>query len=174
MAKKTNMNKLLAKIAAVTQSDVGELKEKHEQGNLYSHEEQVFESQSVINFYRAVIARRPPEKKQGESQLSFISRMNEYEKARNEWRIRTCEGCNNTFAYAYSYEGVKFCSLDCMDAELRKIGLQVTRGRDLRKRWGLYHPAIVPSSALEELKRLYPQEVETFAGEQQPSEKSSS
>ena len=153
MARKTDMSKLLQKIAKVTQSDPEELAKKAEQGSLYSFEEQVLESQSVINFYRARIARRPPTRKQGESLLSFTSRQVEYEKAANEWRIRTCEGCKLEFAYAFSYEGVKFCSLDCLDSELRKMGLKVTRGRDMVKRWGLLHPAIVPASAYAMLKQ---------------------
>lgn len=156
MAKKVNQEKLLAKIAALTGSDATELKEKADKSNLYSHDEMVFESQSVINFFKARILRRPPTRKQGETLLSFNARLLEYEAAANEWKIRDCEGCHMPFAYAYTYEGVKFCSLDCMDAELRKIGLKVTRGRDLRKRWGLFHPAIVPSEAYDNLKRLYP------------------
>lgn len=154
MAKKVDQAKLLAKIAALTGSDATELKKASEQGNLYSHEEMVFESQSVVNYYRAVIARRPPVRKQGESLLSFTKRQNEYENARNEWKTRICEGCELPFAYAYSYEGVKFCSLDCLDSELRKIGLKVTRGRNLKQRWGYLYPAIVPSSAFEILKEM--------------------
>lgn len=159
MGKKVNQDKLLAKIAALTNSDATELKKAAEKGNLYSFEEQVFESQSVINFYRTVILPRAPIKRQGETELAFLSRVNEYEKARNEWKYRICAGCDLPFAYAYTYEGVKYCSLDCLDAELRKIGLKVTRGRELQKRWGRYHPAIVPSSALAELKTLYPSEL---------------
>lgn len=154
MAKKANMEKLLAKIAKVTNTDAEELKEKQEQGNLYSYEESLFEAQSVINYYKARIARRPPTRKQGESLLAFTQRQLDYEKATNEWKVRVCEGCHNEFVYAYTYEGVKYCSLDCLDAELKKIGLQVTRGRDLLKRWGYFHPAIVPSSAYAILKKM--------------------
>ena len=175
MAKKVNQEKLLAKIAALTGSDATELKEKADKSNLYSHDEMVFESQSVINFFRARILRRPPTRKQGETLLSFNARLLEYEAAAYEWKTRECEGCQMPFAYAYTYEGVKFCSLDCMDAELRKIGLKVTRGRDLRKRWGLFHPAIVPSEAYSNLKRLYPWAFEQSEPEfQQPSSMPSS
>lgn len=170
MGKKVNQEKLLAKIAALTGSDAQELKEKAEKSNLYSHDEMVFESQAVINYFKAKILKRPPVRKQGETLLSYTSRVNEYEASVREWKVRDCLGCSMPFAYAYSYEGVAYCSLDCMDAELRKIGLKVTRGRDLRKRWGLYHPAIVPSEAYENLKKLYPWAFEeNDSATQQPS-----
>lgn len=156
MARTVNMDNLLAKIAALpgVESSAEELKEASQKGNLYSYEEKVFESQSVINFYRTRIQAKPPTKKPNESEIAFAKRQKEFEKAYNEWRFRICEGCGLEFCYAYTYEGVKFCSLDCLDSELRKIGLQVTRGRDLRLRWGLHHPAVVPSSALEKLRLL--------------------
>lgn len=155
MARRVNQEKLLAKIAAVTGANLEELKEVASK-KLHSHDEAVMEVQSVINFYKARVQPRPPEKRQGESELAFAGRQAEFQNKWNEWRIRTCEGCNQEFAYAYTYEGVKFCSLDCLDDELRKIGLKVTYGRDLMRRWGRYHPAIVPSSAFRTLKSLHP------------------
>lgn len=138
--------KLLAQMAKVNQTDVETIKEVNNLDALQSFEEKVLESQSVLNFYRARIE---PRLEKGEQPAEFDKRY-------REWRIRKCEECEEEFAYAYSYEGVKFCSLDCLDGALRKIGLQVTRGRELKKRWGVFaHPAIVPSSALATLKTLY-------------------
>src|SRR5574342_1324591 len=131
MGRKIDMDKLMAKIAAVTNTDEEKLKEASKKATLYSYDEQMMESQSVINFYKARIEPKPPIQRSGESNLDFATRKIEYERAFNEWRIRVCEGCGLDFAYAFHYEGVKFCSLDCLDSELRKIGLQVTRGRDL-------------------------------------------
>lgn len=143
MARRVNQEKLLAKIAAAVGKDLEEVKEKAAKGSLYSYEEQVYESQAVYNYFTSrVQPRQGPKEKDAD-----------FEKRYNEWRFRTCEECNQEFAYAYSYEGVKFCSLDCLDAALRKIGLKVTRGRDVKRRWNpLYHPAIVPSSAFAILK----------------------
>lgn len=154
MAKTVNMSKLLAKIAAVTNTDVEELEEKRKVGSLYSFEETIYEVQSVISYYKTRIQPKPPKKKSDESNLEFAKRQREYEQAYNQWRFKKCEGCKLPFAYAYTYDGVKFCSLDCMNDELRKIGLSVTPGRPLHLRWGRHVPAIVPSSAFETLESL--------------------
>ena len=156
MARRINQQKLLEGIAKLTGSNVEDLKKVAEAGNRYSHDEQIMEVQSVINFYRTRIQPKEPKQEKGENALEFAKRKVAYEKAYNEWRFQTCEGCNLPFAYAYHYAGVKFCSLDCMDGELRKIGLRVTPGRDLSLRWGKYGPAIVPSTALATLVELYP------------------
>lgn len=158
MTRKKDMNKLLADIAKVTNTDLETIKEAHEASTLYSHEESVYEAQSVIGYYLSRVAPKPPEKKPGESQVDFNKRKREYEANYNAWRIKVCKGCNQEFAYAFGYDGVSYCSLDCLDSELRKIGLRVTRGRDLKKRWGVAHPAIVPSSALAALHDLYGRE----------------
>lgn len=156
MARKVNMEKLLAKIAKHTQTDVTELKAAaKESKDLYSHEERVFQKQAIINFFTNYIAPEKPVSRQGESKVAFSKRLAEYERKRAEWRIRTCKGCKLEFAYAYSYDGVAYCSLECLDEALRKIGLELTVGRDLKKRWGLHHPAIVPASAFETLRNLY-------------------
>lgn len=142
MSRKINKDKLSEKLAAFLNMPVEEVKEKAKQ--LYSYEETVLEIQSVINYYRARVQPRQGPK---ESDTDFDKRY-------QEWRIRVCEGCNLEFAYAHSYEGVKFCSLDCLDSELRKMGLSVTYGRPLEKRWGRLVPAIVPSSAFKLLKEM--------------------
>lgn len=142
MSRKINKDKLSEKLAAFLNMPVEEVKEKAKQ--LYSYEETVLEMQSVLNFYKARIQPR-----QGPKEPDA-----EFDKRYQEWRIKECEGCHLNFAYAYTYDGVKFCSLDCLDGELRKIGLKVTYGRNLKQRWGQYHPAIVPSSALGILQSL--------------------
>lgn len=146
MSRKVNKNKLLEKIAAFTGMDIEETKEKAKQ--LYSYEESILEAQSVLNYYEARIQ---PRQRAKESDA-------DYEKRYNEWKIRKCAECNLEFAYAYSVEGVKYCSLDCLDGALRKIGLQVTYGRPLKLRWGLRVPAIVPSSAFGILQSLEEQQ----------------
>ena len=148
MSRKVDMTKLLAKIAAVTNKEVEELEQVRER---YSYEEAVLEMQSVINFYHARI--RPV---QGPKETPV-----EFQARQNAWHIKKCKGCNLDFAYSYTYDGVAFCSLDCLDGELRSIGLKLTYGRDLKKRWGTYHPAIVPSSALEILRSLGESESES-------------
>lgn len=156
MGRKPNMAKLMEKIAKVTQTDAAELKKQAEETkDLYSHEETVYQRQAVVNFFTTFILPERPVSRQGESKLAYAKRLAEYETKRNTWRFRTCKGCGQEFVYAYSYDGVAHCSLECLDSELRKIGLSVTVGRDLKKRWGLHHPAIVPSDALKTLRRLY-------------------
>lgn len=151
-----DMAKLLAKIAKVTQTDEKELKEIAEKGkDLYSYDEAVMQRQAIINFFEYWVAPEEPRQKQGETKTAFAKRKADYENARNEWKFEICKGCGEQFVYAYHYRGVKHCSLECLDASLRKIGLELTIGRDLRRRWGHYGPAIVPADALETLKRLY-------------------
>lgn len=139
-------DKMWAKIAALTGQDTDTLRRIDKTSNLYSHTEQVLELQSVINFYKCRIKlEREPKETDIEFQLRY-----------NHWKFRTCKYCNSEFVYDYHYEGVAYCSLDCLDAELHKIGLQVTRGRDLMKRWGVFHPAIVSAPALEALRERFP------------------
>lgn len=155
MSRKVNQDKLLAKIAALTGTDATELKEKAKVDNLYSFEEAVMQKQSVINFFRSRYLMEEPRLRPNETKVSFAKRQAEWQAAYNEWKIRKCEGCGLDFAYAYTYDGVSHCSLECLDTTLRKIGLSVTPNRDLKKRWGLHHPAIVPADALETLRQIY-------------------
>lgn len=142
---------LMAKIAAALGKDVEEIKEAA--APLYTTEARILQGQAIYNFFKARIK---PEKcmvtvngkTRQETDFEFQARV-------NEWRFKTCAECDLTFAYAYSYDGVKFCSLECLDAALKKIGLQVTPNRDVKMRWGMSHPAIVPSSVLEELQGAY-------------------
>lgn len=138
--------KLLAAIANITGSNLEDITKAANDSTLYSKEESYYEGQAVLNFFKARIK---PYVEKGESIVEFDKRY-------KEWRIKTCEGCGEQFAYALNYDGVTFCSLDCLDAGLNKIGLQITRGRDMKKRWGyFFHPAVVPSSAFNNLKNIY-------------------
>lgn len=149
---KKSKDKLLSQIAAFLGQDEEEVKKVATTANRYSHDEMMMEGQSVLNFYKIRINERPPERKQGESVLKFTQRQQEYEAKYNEWKFKECETCKEEFAYAYTYDGVKFCSLDCLQSALEGAGLKFTPGRDLRKRWGTHHPAVVSSTALAELK----------------------
>jgi len=145
----SKFERILADIAKTNGSDVEELKQDVDIASLYTTEVSMYEGQSVLNFFEARIQ---PRIEKGEKAEIFDKRY-------REWRIKLCGSCGEEFAYALDYDGVKYCSLECLDAALAKIGLKVTRGRDLRKRWGVHHhPAIVPSSAFRALKEIYGQE----------------
>jgi hypothetical protein len=135
---------MLAKIAAALGKDVQEIKEAA--APLYTTEARVYQEQAIYNFFTVRIK---PERRSKETDAEFDARY-------KEWRFKICEECDTRFAYAYSYDGVKFCSLECVDAALRKIGLQVTPNRDTKKRYGNQHPAIVPASALLALETAFP------------------
>lgn len=144
---KAKFEKLLAQIAKSSGADVDDLKKEAEVGSLYSSTDNLLEAQSVYNFYKTRVEPMLDPKKE---------RPEDFDKRFREWRIRKCVECEEEFAYAYNYEGVKFCSLDCLNKALEKIGVTLTPGRDLKKRWGpFYHPAIVPSSAFQVLKHAY-------------------
>lgn len=134
---------LLAKIAEALGKDITEITEAA--APLYTTEARILQGQAIHNFFTA---RVKPEKRLKETDAQFQARY-------NEWQFKVCESCNLDFAYAYSYDGVKFCSLECLDAALRKMGLQVTPNRDVKMRWGMNHPAIVPASVLAELRTAY-------------------
>jgi hypothetical protein len=130
---------LLAKIANLLGKEVEEVKEARA---LYTEEEAALEAQSVLNFYewRKRLVRDPKE----------TDRV--WEARQRVWQYKTCKGCEETFAYSYHYDGVAYCSLDCLQVALKKVGLQVTYGQPLMKRWGLRYPGIVPSSALKSVE----------------------
>jgi hypothetical protein len=145
-AQQAKFEKILSQIAAKQGTTPEELREAEGINSNLTYVDQMIEAQSTLNFF---IARIQPLMEKGEAPFKFDKRF-------REWRFRTCEGCQEEFAYAYAYEGVKYCSLDCLSDALEKIGLKLTVGRDLKKRWGPhYHPAIVPSSALSVLKSAY-------------------
>ena len=156
MARKTNMAKLMEKIAKAVNVDATELQQKaKDTQDLYSHDEAVMQRQAVINFFTTYVAPEEPRQRQGETKLKFAERLAKYHNEKNEWKFATCEGCKERFVYAYHYRGVRHCSLECLDATLRKIGISLTIGRDLKKRWGQNHPAVVPADALKILEQIY-------------------
>lgn len=142
---------LLAKIAAQLGKDFEEIKEVAQP--LYSQEARILQKQAIYNFFKARV--RPEKQMVMVNGKKRLETDKEFEARYNEWKFKICEECKLEFAYAYSYDGVKFCSLECLDSALRRIGLQVTPNRDVRKRWGNHSPAIVPASVLEELRTSY-------------------
>lgn len=151
-----NMDKLLAQIAAVTGESVEELKEVAEATkDKYTSEERTYQKEAVINFFHTRIANPEPKQRQGESNAAFAKRYADWQKSYNSWKFKTCKACGQEFVYAYNYEGVAHCSNECQDASLRQIGLELTVGRDLKMRWGIHHPAVVPASVLSILREVY-------------------
>jgi hypothetical protein len=135
---------LLAKIAAQLGKPVEEIKEVA--APLYTDEARVLIAQSVYNFFTARVR---PERKVKESDSAFEARY-------REWNFKICRHCQGEFAYAYAYDGVAFCSLECVEADLReKTGLDLTKGREPKMRWGIRHPAIVPAPVLTELRSSF-------------------
>ena len=130
---------LLLKIANLLEKPVEEIKEVK---GLYTEEEAILEAQSVLNFYdwRRNLARDPKETDR------------QYEARLRVWQYKECEECHGRFAYSYHYDGVKFCSLDCLQSALKKLGIQFHPGRPLNLRWGYRYPGIVPSSALSAIE----------------------
>lgn len=155
---KKRQENLLAKIAAQLGKDLDEVVEAALP--LYSHEEEIMERQAIINFFKARV--RPQKITVTVNGKTRLETDAEFEKRYNEWRFKECKLCGSIFAYAYSYDGVGYCSLDCLDKELAKIGLSITRDRDIKKRWGPTRPAIVSASALESLQVAYPNPEGTF------------
>lgn len=148
---------LLAKIAAQLGKDVEEIKEVA--APLYTQEARVLQKQAIYNFFKARV--KPEKIMVTVNGKKRVETDKEFEERQREWRFKECEECNGKFAYAYSYDGVKFCSLECLDAALKKIGLQVTPNRDPKMRWGNSHPAIVPASVVQELSDAFPARANT-------------
>lgn len=156
---RAKFEKLLANIAKVTNTDLDDLKEKANVSKLYSVEDSHYELQSVLNFYKARIEPRIGKIRDENNKLRDETN-EEFDARYREWRFKICTNCNEQFAYAYQYEGVGTCSLDCAEAELLKIGIVFSRHRDLKRRWGhRAHPAIVSAPALESLRNLYGDDV---------------
>ena len=133
---------MLAKIAEMLGKPVEEIKE---QKALYTEQEAIIEAQSVLNYYnwRKKLVRQPKETdKQWEARFRV-------------WQYKDCKGCKQRFAYSYNYDGVEYCSLDCLRDGLKEIGIIFTPGRPLNLRWGYKYPGIVPSSALQGLESVF-------------------
>lgn len=137
---------LMAKIAKVTNTDQTVIEEAAKVSSLYSDEDAAYELQSVLNFYKARI----------EPFIGAKELVKDFDERYAEWRFKICNGCGERFAYAYLYDDVGCCSLDCLEAALLKIGIIYSRHKDIKRRWGHEaHPAIVPSIALQSLQNLY-------------------
>lgn len=131
---------LLGKIAALLNKPVEEVKEAKA---VYTEEEQLYEAQSVLNYFqwrkRLVRERNEPDRI--------------WEARLRVWQYKQCEGCKEKFAYSLHYDGVKFCSLDCLRAALKEDGIEFNPYRPLFKRYGFHQrPGIVPSSALKSVE----------------------
>lgn len=59
-----------------------------------------------------------------------------------------CNNCKMPFAYNYRIKGVKQCSIQCMKAAMRSVGLEWRPDRTPAERWGPTVPAVVPPQAL--------------------------
>lgn len=128
---------LLSKIANLLGKPVEEVKEAKA---VYTEEEQMFEAQSVLNYFTW---RKSLTKEHKETDAQF-------EKRQRVWQYKTCAECEGRFAYSLHYDGVKFCSLDCLKSALKKQGVEFHPYRPLHQRYGYsQRPGIVPAPAVE-------------------------
>ena len=70
-----------------------------------------------------------------------------------EWEVEYCRTCQEQFAYQWHYKGVKYCSVHCAAAALRRLGLEWDPEREPERRWGQSAPAVVPASVLKILRQ---------------------
>lgn len=133
---------VLAKLAKANGKDIQEYKDEV---TLYSFEDYIYEAQAVYNFYDSRI----------EPCLRKDEKVEDFDRRAREWRIRVCRGCEEEFAYAFHYDGVSHCSLNCLEKSLERIGIKFSRHHDLQRRWGSKHPAIVPATSFAALKSVY-------------------
>lgn len=81
--------------------------------------------------------------------------LNYFEARGDGFKQIICKQCGELFAYSWNVDGVKYCSIPCMDKALKAIGLKWTPGRDVRERWGSYVPAVVPPRALQAMQESF-------------------
>ena len=131
---------LLAKIANLLGKDVEEVKEIKA---VYTEEEAIYEAQAVANYFhwRKKLVKEP---KETDAQ---------FERRQKQWQYKDCEECKMKFSYSYHYDGVKFCSLNCLKTNLAKMGIEYHPNRPLQERWGFTRPAVVPAFALEAIEQ---------------------
>jgi hypothetical protein len=143
VAVKKREENLLAKIANLLGKDVEEVKEAK---SVFTEEEQLYEAQSVLNYFTW-----------RKSLIRGLKETDAQWEARNRvWKYKECEECQLRFAYSLHYDGVKFCSLDCLKAALKKQGIEFNPYRPLSKRYGFHQrPGIVPSSALQAIESAF-------------------
>ncbi|SRR6266498_3270378 len=60
-----------------------------------------------------------------------------------------CLYCHGIFAFSYTSDSIKCCSVPCMAGRLRSMGLKWDPDAPLERRWARYAPAIVPPEALK-------------------------
>lgn len=125
----------------------GPLSEKTKQERLIAAAAELFGTAVVENIEEVV---ETPEDKIREAQ----SVLNYFESRGKGFKQRECEQCGLVFAYSYHIDGVVNCSISCMAAKLKSIGLHWDPRRDVSRRWGRFVPAIVPPSALKELDEM--------------------
>lgn len=70
---------------------------------------------------------------------------------------KTCKNCSRLFAYRWRYEGVAYCSIQCMKEVLAEIGIEWNPMKMPHERWGKTIPAVVSPEALEILKSIAPE-----------------
>lgn len=80
--------------------------------------------------------------------------VNYFESRGSGFRKLECEMCKLVFAYSYPVDTIKCCSVTCMAAKLKSIGLTWNLTKPYEQRWGKFVPAIVPPAALDFLDQL--------------------
>jgi len=146
---KRHINKfaaLMEQFAALNGQDAVENLEAVKLQELYSTEGLMLEAHAVYNFFEARV----------QPFIEKDEKPSDFDRRYREWRFKRCKGCGEVFAYAWDYDSISFCSLDCLEADLEKVGIVFSRHKDLKRRWGKKYPAIVPSSALQTLQELHP------------------
>lgn len=113
-------------------------------------EEAMYEATAVLHFFESRIQ---PLMEKDESPEQFDKRF-------RAWKFKDCKGCGDKFAYAWHYDGVTCCSLDCVAKVLAEQGIEFRPWRDIKRRWGpTSHPAVVPAPALKTLVQQYGHDV---------------
>lgn len=80
--------------------------------------------------------------------------INYFEARGRGFYTETCRSCNDQFVYAYNFTGVKYCSIPCMDAYLRSLGLSWSPEKAPGERWGRFIPAVISADAYRELPKF--------------------
>ncbi len=77
-----------------------------------------------------------------------------YETRGSGFKEKECKHCGQIFAYLWNSDSINFCSLNCVAADLEKIGIKWDPAKPPAERWGKFVPAVVSPKALELLKGL--------------------
>lgn len=65
-----------------------------------------------------------------------------------------CRNCGELFAYCWNRHAIKYCSVQCADSALKKLGLKWDPTREQSLRWGSTAPIVVPAAALPHVQSL--------------------